>query len=125
MESLDNIIESINSFDTSIINNTNNSEIFTKLSMIVSICQNKILMCAEQLDKDNCTTPITVSNEFNNEEDIKAINKLKELARQREEDDKKKKKTVRKKTDDKTTTKKPRKTVKKKIDFDDNEEDEE
>ena len=58
MESLDNIIEEINKFDISIVNIDNVNQIFKKLDSIISICEDKILSCANKIDnEDSNVTP--------------------------------------------------------------------
>ena len=63
MESLDNIIEEINKFDISIVNIDNVNQIFKKLDSIISICEDKILSCANKIDNEDSNVTVEVNNE--------------------------------------------------------------
>ena len=63
MESLDNIIEEINKFDINIVNIDNVNQIFKKLDSIISICEDKILSCANKIDNEDSNVTVEVNNE--------------------------------------------------------------
>ena len=91
MESLDNIIEEINKFDINIVTIDNVNDIFKRLDSIISICEDKILMCANKIDNEGSDVKVEVNNEVDD--------KLNEITP--------KKRTTRKQTP-KTTTKQPK-----------------
>lgn len=97
METLDKIIVDINNFDIECISSENISDIFKRLDKIISICNDKILLCANKADKDGITEPIKIED---NEEMDSIVNEMMELARKKEDDSKKKKTTRRKKVNE-------------------------
>lgn len=77
MESLDNIIGEINKFDISIVNIDNVNQIFKKLDSIISICEDKILSCANKIDNEDSNVTIEVNNEVDNK-----LNEIMELTKE-------------------------------------------
>ena len=103
MESLDNIIEEINKFDISIVNIDNVNQIFKKLDSIISICEDKILMCANKIDNEGSDVKVEVNNEVDDK-----LNEIMELTKETKTNEiTPKKRTTRKQTP-KTTTKQPK-----------------
>ena len=77
MESLDNIIEEINKFDISIVNIDNVNQIFKKLDSIISICEDKILSCANKIDNEDSNVTVEVNNEVDDK-----LNEIMELTKE-------------------------------------------
>ena len=106
MESLDNIIEEINKFDISIVNIDNVNQIFKKLDSIISICEDKILSCANKIDNEDSNVTVEVNNEVDDK-----LNKIMELTKEtktkKEDEVVPKKRTTRKQTP-KTTKAEPK-----------------
>lgn len=107
MESLDNIISDINKFDISIVNIDNVNQIFKKLDSIISICEDKILSCANKIDNEDSNVTVEVNNEVDDK-----LNEFMELTKETKKEDEvvPKKRTTRKQTP-KTTTKQPKTSV--------------
>ena len=101
MESLDNIISEINKFDISIVNINNVNQIFKKLDSIISICEDKILSCANKIDNEDSNVTVEVNNEVDDK-----LNEFMELTKETKKEDEvvPKKRTTRKQTP-KTETK--------------------
>ena len=103
MESLDNIIEEINKFDISIVNIDNVNQIFKKLDSIISICEDKILSCANKIDNEDSNVTVEVNNEVDDK-----LNEIMELTKETKtkKDDEvvPKKRTTRKQTPKTTKT---------------------
>ena len=97
MESLDNIIEEINKFDISIVNIDNVNQIFKKLDSIISICEDKILSCANKIDNEDSNVIVEVNNEVDDK-----LNEIMELTKEtktkKEDEVVPKKRTTRKQT---------------------------
>ena len=104
MESLDNIIEEINKFDISIVNIDNVNQIFKKLDSIISICEDKILSCANKIDNEDSNVIVEVNNEVDDK-----LNEIMELTKKTKKEDEvvPKKRTTRKQTP-KTTKAEPK-----------------
>lgn len=106
MESLDNIISEINEFDISIVNIDNVNQIFKKLDSIISICEDKILSCANKIDNEDSNITVEVNNEVDDK-----LNEFMELTKETKtkKDDEvvTKKRTTRKQTP-KTTKAEPK-----------------
>ena len=104
MESLDNIIEEINKFDISIVNIDNVNQIFKKLDSIISICEDKILSCANKIDNEDSNVIVEVNNEVDDK-----LNEIMELTKKKKKEDEvvPKKRTTRKQTP-KTTKAEPK-----------------
>ena len=106
MESLDNIIEEINKFDINIVTIDNVNDIFKRLDSIISICEDKILMCANKIDNEGSDVKVEVNNEVDDK-----LNEIMELTKEtktkKEDEVVPKKRTTRKQTP-KTTTKQPK-----------------
>ena len=106
MESLDNIIEEINKFDISIVNIDNVNQIFKKLDSIISICEDKILSCANKIDNEDSNVIVEVNNEVDDK-----LNEIMELTKEtktkKEDEVVPKKRTTRKQTP-KTTKAEPK-----------------
>ena len=77
MESLDNIIEEINKFDINIVNIDNVNQIFKKLDSIISICEDKILSCANKIDNEDSNVTVEVNNEVDDK-----LNEIMELTKE-------------------------------------------
>lgn len=77
MESLDNIISEINEFDISIVNIDNVNQIFKKLDSIISICEDKILSCANKIDNEDSNITVEVNNEVDDK-----LNEFMELTKE-------------------------------------------
>ena len=106
MESLDNIIEEINKFDINIVNIDNVNQIFKKLDSIISICEDKILSCANKIDNEGSDVKVEVNNEVDDK-----LNEIMELTKETKTNEiTPKKRTTRKQTP-KTTTKQPKTSV--------------
>lgn len=101
MESLDNIIEEINKFDISIVNIDNVNQIFKKLDSIISICEDKILSCANKIDNEDSNVTVEVNNEVDDK-----LNEIMELTKETKKEDEvvPKKRTTRKQTPKTTKT---------------------
>ena len=101
MESLDNIISEINKFDISIVNIDNVNQIFKKLDSIISICEDKILSCANKIDNEGSNVTVEVNNEVDNK-----LNEFMELTKETKKEDEvvPKKRTTRKQTPKTTKT---------------------
>ena len=82
MESLDNIIEEINKFDISIVNIDNVNQIFKKLDSIISICEDKILSCANKIDNEDSNVIVEVNNEVDDK-----LNEIMELTKETKKED--------------------------------------
>lgn len=95
MESLDNIISEINKFDISIVNIDNVNQIFKKLDSIISICEDKILSCANKIDNEDSNVTVEVNNEVDDK-----LNEFMELTKETKKEDEvvPKKRTTRKQT---------------------------
>ena len=97
MESLDNIIEEINKFDINIVNIDNVNQIFKKLDSIISICEDKILSCANKIDNEDSNVIVEVNNEVDDK-----LNEIMELTKEtktkKEDEVVPKKRTTRKQT---------------------------
>lgn len=103
MESLDNIIEEINKFDINIVTIDNVNDIFKRLDSIISICEDKILMCANKIDNEGSDVKVEVNNEVDDK-----LNEIMELTKETKTNEiTPKKRTTRKQTP-KTTTKQPK-----------------
>ena len=103
MESLDNIIEEINKFDINIVTIDNVNDIFKRLDSIISICEDKILMCANKIDNEGSDVKVEVNNEVDDK-----LNEIMELTKETKINEiTPKKRTTRKQTP-KTTTKQPK-----------------
>ena len=103
MESLDNIIEEINKFDISIVNIDNVNQIFKKLDSIISICEDKILSCANKIDNEDSNVIVEVNNEVDDK-----LNEIMELTKETKTNEiTPKKRTTRKQTP-KTTKAEPK-----------------
>lgn len=104
MESLDNIISEINKFDISIVNINNVNQIFKKLDSIISICEDKILSCANKIDNEDSNVTVEVNNEVDDK-----LNEFMELTKETKKEDEvvPKKRTTRKQTP-KTTKSEPK-----------------
>ena len=106
MESLDNIIEEINKFDINIVNIDNVNQIFKKLDSIISICEDKILSCANKIDNEDSNVIVEVNNEVDDK-----LNEIMELTKEtktkKEDEVVPKKRTTRKQTP-KTTKAEPK-----------------
>ena len=104
MESLDNIIEEINKFDINIVNIDNVNQIFKKLDSIISICEDKILSCANKIDNEDSNVIVEVNNEVDDK-----LNEFMELTKETKKEDEvvPKKRTTRKQTP-KTTKAEPK-----------------
>ena len=103
MESLDNIIEEINKFDINIVTIDNVNDIFKRLDSIISICEDKILMCANKIDNEGSDVKVEVNNEVDDK-----LNEIMELTKETKTNEiTPKKRTTRKQTQ-KTTTKQPK-----------------
>lgn len=104
MESLDNIISDINKFDISIVNIDNVNQIFKKLDSIISICEDKILSCANKIDNEDSNVTVEVNNEVDDK-----LNEFMELTKETKKEDEvvPKKRTTRKQTP-KTTKSEPK-----------------
>lgn len=106
MESLDNIISEINEFDISIVNIDNVNQIFKKLDSIISICEDKILSCANKIDNEDSNITVEVNNEVDDK-----LNEFMELTKEtktkKEDEVVTKKRTTRKQTP-KTTKAEPK-----------------
>ena len=106
MESLDNIISEINEFDISIVNIDNVNQIFKKLDSIISICEDKILSCANKIDNEDSNITVEVNNEVDDK-----LNEFMELTKKtktkKEDEVVNKKRTTRKQTP-KTTKAEPK-----------------
>lgn len=96
MESLDNIISEINEFNISIVNIDNVNQIFKKLDSIISICEDKILSCANKIDNEDSNITVEVNNEVDDK-----LNEFMELTKE----------TKTKKEDEVVTKKRTRKQV--------------
>ncbi len=109
MESLDNIIEEINKFDISIVNIDNVNQIFKKLDSIISICEDKILSCANKIDNEDSNVTVEVNNEVDDK-----LNEIMELTKEtktkKEDEVVPKKRTTRKQTPKTTKTEPKTKT---------------
>ena len=105
MESLDNIISEINKFDISIVNIDNVNQIFKKLDSIISICEDKILSCANKIDNEGSNVTVEVNNEVDNK-----LNEFMELTKETKKEDEvvPKKRTTRKQTPKTKTEPKPK-----------------
>lgn len=105
MESLDNIIEEINKFDISIVNIDNVNQIFKKLDSIISICEDKILSCANKIDNEDSNVTVEVNNEVDDK-----LNEIMELTKETKKEDEvvPKKRTTRKQTPKTKTEPKPK-----------------
>ena len=101
MESLDNNIEEINKFDINIVNIDNVNQIFKKLDSIISICEDKILSCANKIDNEDSNVTVEVNNEVDNK-----LNEFMELTKETKKEDEvvPKKRTTRKQTPKTTKT---------------------
>ena len=103
MESLDNIIREINKFDISIVNIDNVNQIFKKLDSIISICEDKILSCANKIDNEDSNVTVEVNNEVDDK-----LNEIMELTKEtktkKEDEVVPKKRTTRKQTPKTTKT---------------------
>ena len=100
MESLDNIIEEINKFDISIVNIDNVNQIFKKLDSIISICEDKILSCANKIDNEDSNITVEVNNEVDDK-----LNEIMELTKETKTNEiTPKKRTTRKQTPKTTKT---------------------
>lgn len=77
MESLDNIINEINEFNISIVNIDNVNQIFKKLDSIISICEDKILSCANKIDNEDSNITVEVNNEVDDK-----LNEFMELTKE-------------------------------------------
>ena len=101
MESLDNIIGEINKFDINIVNIDNVNQIFKKLDSIISICEDKILSCANKIDNEDSNVTVEVNNEVDNK-----LNEFMELTKETKKEDEvvPKKRTTRKQTPKTTKT---------------------
>lgn len=103
MESLDNIIEEINKFDINIVNIDNVNQIFKKLDSIISICEDKILSCANKIDNEDSNVTVEVNNEVDDK-----LNEIMELTKEtktkKEDEVVPKKRTTRKQTPKTTKT---------------------
>ena len=101
MESLDNIIEEINKFDINIVNIDNVNQIFKKLDSIISICEDKILSCANKIDNEDSNVIVEVNNEVDDK-----LNEIMELTKETKKEDEvvPKKRTTRKQTPKTTKT---------------------
>lgn len=101
MESLDNIIEEINKFDINIVNIDNVNQIFKKLDSIISICEDKILSCANKIDNEDSNVTVEVNNEVDDK-----LNEIMELTKETKKEDEvvPKKRTTRKQTPKTTKT---------------------
>lgn len=101
MESLDNIISDINKFDISIVNIDNVNQIFKKLDSIISICEDKILSCANKIDNEDSNVTVEVNNEVDDK-----LNEFMELTKEPKKEDEvvPKKRTTRKQTPKTTKT---------------------
>ena len=106
MESLDNIIEEINKFDINIVTIDNVNDIFKRLDSIISICEDKILMCANKIDNEGSDVKVEVNNEVDDK-----LNEIMELTKETKKEDEviPKKRTTRKQTP-KTTKTEPKTT---------------
>ena len=106
MESLDNIISEINKFDINIVNIDNVNQIFKKLDSIISICEDKILSCANKIDNEDSNVIVEVNNEVDDK-----LNEIMELTKEtktkKEDEVVPKKRTTRKQTP-KTTKAEPK-----------------
>ena len=103
MESLDNIIEEINKFDINMVTIDNVNDIFKRLDSIISICEDKILMCANKIDNEGSDVKVEVNNEVDDK-----LNEIMELTKETKTNEiTPKKRTTRKQTP-KTTTKQPK-----------------
>ena len=103
MESLDNIIEEINKFDINIVTIDNVNDIFKRLDYIISICEDKILSCANKIDNEGSDVKVEVNNEVDDK-----LNEIMELTKETKTNEiTPKKRTTRKQTP-KTTTKQPK-----------------
>lgn len=106
MESLDNIIEEINKFDINIVTIDNVNDIFKRLDSIISICEDKILSCANKIDNEGSDVKVEVNNEVDDK-----LNEIMELTKETKTNEiTPKKRTTRKQTP-KTTTKQPKTSV--------------
>ena len=105
MESLDNIIEEINKFDINIVNIDNVNQIFKKLDSIISICEDKILSCANKIDNEDSNVIVEVNNEVDDK-----LNEIMELTKETKKEDEvvPKKRTTRKQTPKTKTEPKPK-----------------
>lgn len=103
MESLDNIIEEINKFDINIVNIDNVNDIFKRLDSIISICEDKILMCANKIDNEGSDVKVEVNNEVDDK-----LNEIMELTKETKTEEVTPKKRTTRKQPLKTTTKQPR-----------------
>lgn len=105
MESLDNIISEINEFNISIVNIDNVNQIFKKLDSIISICEDKILSCANKIDNEDSNITVEVNNEVDDK-----LNEFMELTKEtktKKEDEVVTKKRIRKQAP-KTTKAEPK-----------------
>ena len=106
MASLDNIIEEIHKFDINIVNIDNVNQIFKKLDSIISICEDKILSCANKIDNEDSNVTVEVNNEVDDK-----LNEIMELTKEtktkKEDEVVPKKRTTRKQTP-KTTKAEPK-----------------
>ena len=94
MESLDNIIEEINKFDINIVTIDNVNDIFKRLDSIISICEDKILMCANKIDNEGSDVKVEVNNEVDDK-----LNEIMELTKETKTNEiTPKKRTTRKQT---------------------------
>lgn len=103
MESLDNIIEEINKFDINSVNIDNVNDIFKRLDSIISICEDKILMCANKIDNEGSDVKVEVNNEVDDK-----LNEIMELTKETKTDEVTPKKRTPRKQAPKTTTKQSR-----------------
>lgn len=103
MESLDNIVEEINKFNINIVNIDNVNEIFKRLDSIISICEDKILMCANKIDNEGSDVKVEVNNEVDDK-----LNEIMEFTKETKIDEVTPKKRATRKQPPKTTTKQPR-----------------
>lgn len=103
MEGLDTIIEEINKFDINIVNIDNVNDIFKRLDSIISICEDKILMCANKIDNEGSDVKVEVNNEVDDK-----LNEIMELTKETKIDEVTPKKRTPRKQPPKTTTKQPR-----------------
>lgn len=111
MEYLENSLSNLENFDSQEINIDNMNDIFNLLAKINNTVQEKIMECGDKIDKDEINKPV----KFDNDEEQKNINLMKDMIFEKEEDKKKKKEE----TLTKRTTKK---SIKKDDDDENNEE---
>ena len=107
MESLDNIIEEINKFDINIVTIDNVNDIFKRLDSIISICEDKILMCANKIDNEGSDVKVEVNNEVDDK-----LNEIMELTKETKKNEiTPKKRTTRTQTPNTTTAEPKKKTA--------------